>query len=171
MVIGFLKSHNYITIEITSFFFWAQFPLRSDYYFVIVIGNQLGSCLNYPSLISVYMYEVMLKTLMLCLFQYTVLTISIKFFQNSNPFKMSKCMKKYVKPQNWKLVWHYLHASDPFIQQILPLKSNNFLLTKTKYKHLVDMNFVKQRFDLVNSDFDGFIEKARHIRLLNLRSD
>jgi hypothetical protein len=63
-------------------------------------------------------------------------------------------------PQTWKLVWHYLHASDPFIQQILPLKSNNFLLTKTKYKHLVDMNFVKQRFDLVNSGLRRFYRKG-----------
>jgi hypothetical protein len=72
-------------------------------------------------------------------------------------------------------VWNYLHNTDAedkiLIKQLPPASSNKFVITRHKYKDLIDTDFVKKRYDHLKDDFNQFIHRTRKINLVNLSLD
>jgi hypothetical protein len=87
----------------------------------------------------------------------------------------SKTESPCVDDEIWTIVWNYLHNTDAedkiLIKQLPPASSNKFVITRHKYKDLIDTDFVKKRYDHLKDDFNQFIHRTCKINVVNLSLD
>ena len=71
-----------------------------------------------------------------------------------------------IEGEIWKRAWAYLYKEDPLIRQLG--KTISYVLTKVKHKHLIDENFIKNKFNSMKNSFDEFVLKVSKVRLVQL---
>jgi hypothetical protein len=68
------------------------------------------------------------------------------------------------------LLWKYLYADKPTIHQIMPVKNNQYVMTKHDHLALINLDFAKKKYSKLHDDFNAFIKRVQKINVVDLNT-